>query len=186
MKKLLVAGGAVVVLLIFIFCVCIGTVNREVTLRTGFEASEKNVTISFDKMWKTLANQAEINEKYKDDFKDVAPELVEARYKGGTGKLMAWIQEHNPEFTPAMYTKLMDSVAQERTVFNREQQKMIDYHREHTQFVRKPVQKMILGMFGDSSELTISLITSSKTEDVVATGKDDDVNLFDKKKPEKE
>ena len=181
MNKMLVAIGAVVVLIILFVFVAIGTINKEVTLRTGFEATEKNVAISFDKMWKTLANQAEINEKYKDDFKDVAPELVEARYKGGTGKLMAWIQEHNPEFTPDMYTKLMDSVAQERTVFNREQQKMIDYHREHTTYVRKPVSKTILNMFGDPSELEITLVTSSRTETVTATGKDDDVNLFDKK-----
>ena len=181
MKKALVGIGAAVLLIIIFIFVALGTVNQEITLRTGFEAAENNVTISFDKMWKTLANQAEINEKYKDDFKDVAPELVEARYKGGTGKLMAWIQEHNPEFTPAMYTKLMDSVAEQRAVFNREQQKMIDYHREHMTYVRKPVQKMILGMFGDNSELEINLITSTKTETVVATGKDDDVSLFDKK-----
>ena len=46
MQKLLVGIGTVVFLIIIFILATLGTVNQEVILRTGFEAAEKNVTIS--------------------------------------------------------------------------------------------------------------------------------------------
>lgn len=158
------------------------TVGHEVDLRKNIEAQKKTVAISFDTTWKILETKAGIVGKYKDDFKEIWPEIIGGRYKDGGGSLMKWIQERNPNFDSSLYKDLMVSVEAERKNFEREQKKLIDFHREREAYVEKPLSGTILKFFGNTEKIEIQIITSTKTEGVVESGKDDDtVDLFKKK-----
>lgn len=158
--------------------ICYSTVKSEVDLRTQFEAQEKSVAVSYDTTWKILQTKAGIVDKYKNDFKAIWPEIISGRYNQGSGQMMQWIQERNPNFDSSLYKDLMASVESERHRFETNQNKLIDIHREHTALVRGPLTKFILSLFGSNKELGINIITSTQTQSVIESGKDDDVDLF--------
>jgi L-rhamnose mutarotase len=159
---------------------CLSTVSREVDLRTQIQAKQEANKPSFDTMWKILAQKAGVTEQYKKDFKEIWPELIAGRYSQGGGKMMLWIQERNPDFDSSLYKDLMASIEAERKRFLRDQQLLIDYKREHDQLRKRPISGLVLRMFGDASEATITIVTSAQTDTAFATGQENDTDLFKK------
>jgi hypothetical protein len=159
---------------------CLSTVSREVDLRTQIQAKQEANKPSFDTMWKILAQKAGVTEQFKKDFKEIWPELIAGRYSQGGGKMMLWIQERNPDFDSSLYKDLMASIEAERKRFLRDQQLLIDYKREHDQLRKRPISGLVLRMFGDASEATITIVTSAQTDTAFATGQENDTDLFKK------
>ena len=56
----------------------------------------------FDNTWKKIAGQAGVATEYKNSFKEVYVELMDARYKhdegAGQETLMKWITESTPQY----------------------------------------------------------------------------------------
>jgi hypothetical protein len=178
MKVFFIVGSICTVVLIAVIAFsCIGYTNTEVDLRNRFVAQEKVSMSYFDKMWKIISQHAQITDKYKEDFKEIYIPMMEGRYKHGGGKMMQWVQERNPEFSSAMYTKLMNTVESQREGFHREQKKLVDIKMAHDNLRQKIPSKFIVG---DSEPLVLKLVTSSKTKKVMETGEDNDVDLFKK------
>ena len=153
--------------------------NNEISLRNHIEAQQKTCEAYYDKLWKIISQKAQVAEKYKDAFKEIYPALIEGRYgneKGGT--LMKWITESNPTFDVSLYKDLMSSIEGERAGFFMEQKKLIDLDREHKTLRQQFPASMFIGTRPD---VKITIVTSSQTEAVYKTGKEDDINLFDKK-----
>ena len=121
-----------------------------------------------------MKQQAQIPDKYKDDFKEIYLPLMEARYKSGGG-MMKWVQERNPEFDSSMYKTLMNTVESQREGFHREQKKLVDLKREHDNLRQKFPSSLVCG---SAKELEIKLVTSGKTKETFATGEENDVDLF--------
>ena len=90
---------------------------------------------------------------------------------------MLWIKEHNPEFDSKIYMKLMTSIEANRKEFMHAQTEMLDMKREHDN-LRTTAPSM---WFIPDKEVTVKIVTSTKTERVFESGKDDDVQLFKKK-----
>jgi len=177
---LVIAGVAIIAVLVVVFT-GIGAVNREVELRNQAVAQEKANGVIYDEVWKVLQTKACILEKFADDFKTIYGTIMEDRYKGeqnGPGPTFKWIQEHNPNFTPEMYKDLSIAVEAYRGKFSRVQQKLIDIKREHDNLRMKIPSCWFVG---GKPELKITIVTSSKTQRVMESGKEDNIDLFQKK-----
>ena len=155
------------------------TYNKK--FETG-KAFQQNSEVVFDNTWKKIQLQANVTVEYKEGFRDVFVELMDARYQNDAGAgqqtLMKWVTEANPEFDASLYKTLMNTIEGSRNEFTMEQKKLIDIDRElKTMKVTFP-NSLVLG---NKPDLEIRLVTSAKTEDAFRTGQENDVDLFPKK-----
>lgn len=176
-----IAGGAIVSIGFFLVIVVAAIVtsfyyrNSELELRNRVLAKQQECEVTFDQVWKTISQQAQIAEKYKDGFREIFVGMADARYGGKTKPMASFVQEANPNLDPSLYKQLMNTVEDQRAVFAREQKELISLAREHnTMLQRFPGSLFLAGR----SAIDIKLVTSTKTENSFRTGKDDDVNLF--------
>ena len=152
--------------------------NREVNLRNLAEAQRGNIENVYDKMWKILQQKAQVTDEYKEAFREIYPQLIEGRYSQGDGSLMKWIQESNPNFDTSLYKDLMNSIEVERTYFAAEQKKMLDIIRQHNTLL----QTIPSGWFlSGKMPIEYTVISSTKAKNVMQTGEDNDVDLFNRK-----
>lgn len=151
--------------------------NQYVRLKNSYDAQVSVDKAIYDEVWKVIKQQANISEKYSSEFKGIYKELMDARYKEGSGKLMQWITESNPNFDASLYKDLMKTIEAQRTKFTNNQKKMIAIHAEIKNLVMVFPGSLFLG----SKEIPkLELITSTQTEQVFESGKDDNVDLFSK------
>ena len=173
--KLAIVGGVVFALIALVTVVkFVGYNNTEIELRTQFDAQVKVNESYYDKMWKILSQQAQVADKYSKDFKSIYTGIMEGRYSKG-GAMMKWIQERNPNFDTSLYKKLMISIEAQREGFHREQKKTLDIVRTHDNLRQKFPSNLIVG---GADKLEWTVISSSRAKEVMATGIDDDVKVF--------
>lgn len=155
----------------------VGVSNTEIELREQAVAQEKDNQNIYDKTWKIISQKAQIADKYAKEFKDIYANLMNERYEGDekSNPTFKWIHEQNPKFSTEMYKDLGDSISSCRAEFARVQSRLIDIKREHDVLRKRFPSKLIVG---GREELIVTIVTSSKTDEVFKTGKDDDVELF--------
>lgn len=177
-KKIIALVSSVigVMVIIILFAMNISIENNEIDLRETTVAQNKRCETYFDKMWKILTQKAGVTIQYKDAFMEIYPKLIEGRYSQGDGSLMKWIQESNPDFDTSLYKDLMKSIEIERTGFFNEQSILIDMQREHKVYLQKAPSRWFLD--DNLKPVDIKVITSSRTDEVYRTGKEDDIELF--------
>jgi hypothetical protein len=177
--KALAAVGALIGLVVMVFMMYMSYSNSEVRLRNAVKAQQEANTTSFDTCWKIIQGQAQVADKYKDSFKEIYVGLMEGRHYEKGGSLMKFITESNPNFDIKLFEKVSNSIEAQRTAFMRDQQKLIDLKREHDN-----VLTTMPGSFfvGSRPPVEIKIVTSTKTENVFQTRKEDDVDVFNTKK----
>ena len=175
-KKIIAIIASIVsaLMIIIIFSMNISIENNEIDLRETTVAQNKRCEAYFDKVWKILKQKAGVTEQYKATYEKVAVSIMEGRK--GEGEMMRWIQERNPQFDTSLLKDLMKSISVERTGFFNEQSILIDMQREHKVYLQKAPNRWFLA--DNLKPVEIKVITSSKTEDVYRTGKEDDIDLF--------
>lgn len=149
--------------------------NREATLRELYSGKVKNQANVFDAMWKIIAKKAQLTENYKQGFAETLTNMVDSRYSKGDGSLMKWVQEQNPTLPPALYIDLANTIESQSMGFVNEQKELIDIANQYNILIAKFPGSWFLS---DRQRIDVKLITSSKTESVQASGKDNDVDLF--------
>lgn len=150
--------------------------DRNVNLKNDFKAQKDVVAGNYDKMWKVLRDQAQLTEEHADKFKEIYADIIGGRYSDGQGSLMMWVTEQNPQFDQGNYAALMQNIEALRTEFETEQKKVIAIMQQHNN-LREEFWSSI--WLGDEPALEYTMITSTKTQNVVETGQDDDA-LFKK------
>ena len=184
-KNLLIGFGILTIVLcivggIFFYNVSID--KEELQLRQTVMSQQQKCGAFYDKMWKVLQQQAGVAEEYKNSFKEVYSNIITGRYADKPQLLMQWVQEKNPQFDPSMFQSLMRQISIEREGFLQEQNKLIELNQQHLLFIN-PVNQPT-SWFLNATQQTpvgIMIVTSTKTEEVMKTGKDDDVQLFNRK-----
>lgn len=178
MKSLIMVGSLVAVLVMFGMFI-IGLLNHEAGLAIAIEAKQTDQTSEFDNMTKKISQMAQIPEAKKDALKEIFVEYASARSGDKTsGSLANWIHEAVPNAELKEFENLQNIIVSSRDSWTMRQKELIDLDREHDKmFVEFPTGQ-ILRMFG-RKRTEIIVITSSKTEKVFETGKDDDIRLFD-------
>lgn len=178
MKKAMYAGGifGVLAIVFAIFFYGVGIENRWIDLGNSYDQQTANLETFHDKMWKTIKSQAKVTDKAKDAFKDIYVGIMEGRYSHGSGQMMNWIKEQNPEFDQTMYTKLMTTIEAQRTAFHKEQKIMQGLVKEMNDLREKFPSKYWLS---DEEEVVFEPISSSVSKNVMETRQDDDLHLGD-------
>ena len=151
--------------------------NQEISLRKQAKAQRGKVEGVFDTMWKTISQQAQVSNEYKDAFKEIYPDLIAGRYSQGDGSLMKWIQEANPEFDTSLYKHLMQTIEVQRIQFQKSQERMLDLIREHETLCETYPSKWFIS---NKTPIEYTVISSTKSKMTMETGIDDDVELFKK------
>ena len=175
-------GVFAVIALSFLFW-AIGLSNTEKKLFLSGKAVQLQTQVIYDNTWKTIAGQAGVLGKYKDDFKEVYVELMDARYKNDAGAgqqtLMKWVTENHIPLDASLYKTLMNTIEGSRKEFTFQQEKLIDIDRQHKSLKATFPNSLIIG---NRPDLEIKLVTSAKTEEAFKTGQENDgINPFEKK-----
>lgn len=152
--------------------------DRDIKLQSAFKRQKGAIAVNYDNMWKILKQKAQITDKSVDAFKSIYIPMIEGRYSKGDGSLMKWVTEQNPEFKQSQYTDLSQSVEALRKEFEIEQRKMLAIVEQHDNLRNEFWSSIFLSHV---KPLVYKPITSTQTEDVMKSGKDDDIQLFDKK-----
>ena len=170
-------GAAVIAFIIAIVCVNMyfSYNNREVTLRELAEAQRSDIEAVHDAMWKIISQKAQISQEYRAGFDSIYTHIIEGRYSQGDGALMKWITESNPNFDTSLYKDVMDAVESERTHFLHAQEKMIDIKRQHSVLCKTYPGRWFIT---NTSEIEYTVISSTRSKEVMKTGTDDDVKLY--------
>jgi hypothetical protein len=169
---------AVLVVLGVIFMMNISYGNAEVRLRNQIAAQQDANTLVYDKVWKVIAQKAQVTDQAKDSFKEIYIPLMEGRYKQG-GQMMKWIQEQNPQFDQSIYKDLMNSIEGLRTEFQNVQIKLRDLKREHDNLLDTAPSRWFLS---GREKIKVQLVTSGKTSETFSTGEENDVDVFGRNK----
>ncbi|MBE6188705.1 MAG: hypothetical protein E7143_06250 [Rikenellaceae bacterium] len=164
---------AVVVLLLIILYFVYN--NREVALRKEAEAQRGKIESVYDTMWKVLKQEAGVTEQYRQTFEKIYPALIAGRYSGNGSELVKMIQESNPAFDTKLYDKLMQAIEVQRAYFASAQQRMLDIIRERETLLESLPSKWFIS---NKSKIDYTVISSEKTQSVMTTRREDDVDLF--------
>jgi hypothetical protein len=188
MKNFIIALGIVTLSLGGIVLVMyISLNNKEKRGRNLTEAQQNVCQANFDKMHKVIVQTAQVPERFieqsKEAFKEIYPQLMEGRYSNERGgALMSWVSEHNPNFDMAavgkMYERLQVVIEANRNEYFNEQEKLISYRNNHKNLIETWPGSMFIKK-ERRVPVEITVITSTFTEDVYRTGKEDDIDLFD-------
>ena len=178
MKKIITISTTVIVVLLaaVLTITYFGINNKEINLRKQAIAQEDKIEVVYDKVWKTIQQKAQISNEYRDAFSEIYPEIMENRYGGDEGgALMKWITESNPNFDTSLYKDLSQSIEVLRTEFQKNQERMLDIIREHSSLCERYPSRWFVK---NKEKIEYTVISSTKSKTVMATGIDDNVDLF--------
>lgn len=145
--------------------------NKEIGLRNQIVAKQKANEAVFDKVWKTIKQVTQCKDDYKDSFRAVMVETTDKRYSGDRSAALAkWVSESNIAPDPGIFTKVMNTIEANRGQFLDTQVGLLDLNREHTDVVTKFPGSFLVGSRGI---IEVKIVTSSKTEEVFASGKEE-------------
>jgi hypothetical protein len=177
---ILVKAVLIIMPVIFIVSTYASFNNTDVNFRTEFDMQIKNRTAFFDKMWKTISQQSQIAVKNDSSFKHNVALIMEGR-KDAQGLFMKWITESNPNAdfraVQELYRDLSRSIESERNSFYERETTLSSIQREHSRFLRS-FPNNVYNLFLGRKELVYNPITSDKTDEVMKSGKDNDVKVF--------
>lgn len=184
-----VSIGAVIFTAILLISGYFNIQNTAVAKQENVRSHETSYNQEFDNMFKKIAQIAQIPDHAlqgaKDAFKEIYTPLVEGRYKDGRNDgLMRWIQESNPQFDTkdyySLYQQLANTIEASRDKLTNKGNEWISVVQDYNTYIKTVPASWVLSDSQFPRE-EAKIITSSKTEEAVKTGKDDDINLFDKK-----
>ena len=176
--KEIVVGLLVVVLLgsLAVFGKGVSVYNTHIDLSTKIEAKQKDNEANFDLMWKKISQVVQVSDKYKDGLKEVLNAYVEGRKKDSDQLLMDWTKEAVPQFDSSIYKQINNVIVGSRDDFYNNQKILIDLSRQHNNFIRRFPNNVFCG-FMNIKPIEIKVVTSSKTDKVFETGKEEDIKL---------
>jgi len=182
MNKLTITLGIISIVIVIVLSMIFGIIgwsNGEVNLRQQVIAQQKVNETVFDNTWKIISQTAQVTDKYKESFRVVYKEMMEGRYSAdkNTNPLFKWISESTPQFSDAIYIRLMNIIEANRATFTLEQKKLIDINRQHTTMI-SVFPGILLASIFNRQEIEITVITSERTEEIFKTEREDSVNVF--------
>jgi hypothetical protein len=170
-------GGIVALVLVFGI---IGFNNNEVDLRNQFTQKGTERTAFYDKMWKTISQKSQIALRNDSSFRQNV-ELIMSGRRDAEGLFMKWVTESNPnanfQEVSALYKDLSRSVEAEREGFFQQEKVLQDIKLQHDNLLSK-FPTSFYGWLLGKKRLDYKPITSDRTDEVIKTGKDNDVNVF--------
>lgn len=195
MSKFLVIGGIIaVIVFLLVGALIVGvwwmnTSNREVSLRNQIEAKQADNKNVYDSVWKEISQVAQVTDAQKDALIQLTIGYAQARAAGtaskGGGSLVdvdvRKVQEIVPNLDTSAYKQLMNVITAGRAKFERVQTEILDLNLAHNNLLDQFPSSLVCS---GRPRIKIDLVTSSRTDNAFATGKDDDVNVFNRNQPQ--
>lgn len=184
-KTLLTLGGFLglgIVLAFVLLAMGVSFHNSEVTLRNTITAKQTDNKNEMDAMWKNIAQTAQVAEKDRESLSAIFKEYASARTGTGDSKpIMNWIKEAVPnvQVNSDVFKNLMNIIVSQRDGFKFRQKELLDFGREHDNLIMKFPGNIFASILG-RKHIELVIVTSTRTENAFKTGKDDEVNLFEK------
>lgn len=154
--------------------------NTEIELRNTFTQKYSERTAFYDKMWKVLSQKSQIALKNDSSFQNNVNVIMAGR-KDAPQVFMKWITESNPNANfnevSILYQELSRAVEAQREGMLVQEKYMQDVVKQHSNLLQK-FPGSFYNIFFSRSMLEYKPITSDRTDDVMKTGKDNDVKLF--------
>lgn len=173
--------GLVALIAVMTVATVVSFSNREIELRSRFDQKINERTAFYDKMWKTLAQKSQIALKNDSSFARNVNAIMAGR-EDAQGLFMKWVQESNPnanyEAVSSLYRDLSRAVEGQRDGFFMKEKEIQDLVLQHTMLINQWPGSMWNGLFFHREPLTYRPITSDRTDEVIRTGRDNDVKLF--------
>lgn len=172
--------GGLIIFAISLFSGFIGFSNNEVDLKNRFGQKMDERTAFYDKMWKTLSQKSQVALKNDSSFAQNVNAIMTGR-KDAQGLFMKWVTESNPnanfDQVSVLYQDLSRAIESQRDGFFMEEKMIQGIVLEHNNLLQKFPGSFYNYFFGRKA-LIYKPITSDRTDDVIKTGKDNDVKLF--------
>lgn len=172
--------GAVLVFAFMLVTGFISFSNREIDLRNQFKQKMDERTAFYDKMWKTISQKGQVALKNDSSFQNNVNVIMAGRKDAGD-LFMKWVQESNPnsnfEAVAALYEDLSRAIEGERDGFFMEEKVVQGIVLEHSNLIQK-FPGSFYNIFMGRQALVYKPITSDRTDEVIKTGKDNDVSVF--------
>ena len=176
----LITIGLAIILGLFIFSSFVSFSNGEVDLRNTFTKHYTDRTAAFDKMWKTLSQKGQVAVRNDSSFQNIVKIQMNGQ-KDGEQVVMKWIQQSNPTATftevSKMYQDLSRTIESERTSFLERETTLSSIKMQHDNLLGK-FPGSFYNMFMGRKPLEFKPITSDRTDEVIRTGKDNNVEVF--------
>ena len=183
MQKTIIRWSAIgigAIMILMLFSGIIGFSNDEVDLRNRYTQKMDERTAFYDKMWKTISQKSQIALKNDSSFAKNVNAIMAGR-KDAPGIFMKWVQESNPnanyEAVSALYADLSRAVEGQRDGFFMQEKMIQGIVLEHSNLIGKFPGSLYNVFFGRKA-LEYKPITSDRTDEVIKTGKDNDVSVF--------
>lgn len=183
MSKNLIAKLSVIVGILIVGFIMVASVvsfsNKEIDIRNNFNQKESERTAFYDKLFKTINQKTQIAVKNDSSFIKVVNAQVQGQ-KNGEDVTWAWVKQSNPAATYGEVTKLYSDLSRavegERLGFFEQEKMLQDIKRQHDNLLAKFPGSMY-NLVLNRSRLKYSPIKSDETEEVMRTGKDNNIKL---------
>lgn len=169
-----VAVGAVVALLAVTYVV--STVNTEVRLRNDLTAKQTDNVSEYDSLWKKIEQAAQVTQAQKRALLEIVTAHAEARGGGARGAVANWIHESVPDVDTTTFDNLQNIITASRDRFAMRQKELLALKSRHDSMLDSFPSGNILAVF-DRDRIDVTVVTSTKADEVFERGRDDDVEL---------
>ena len=157
--------------------------NEGNRMETGIVYQQEKNKTSFDSMWKTILETAQVTKQYSKDIKSISVETAKARYgEGGSKAIILFLQEQGIQVDSALYSKLMTIIETKRGTFDRSQEALVARLQEYDLWRKSPRVKMVNWLwFMHFPKIDLNkyqVVTSDETQKAFDTKKADKLNVF--------
>jgi hypothetical protein len=184
MNKTLIGCGVLfgigVILSLILGGYFVSVMNRETGLRNQITAKQKDNTSEYDNLWKKLSQSAQVTDAQREALRDIIVGYADAR-NSGSGSLATSVREAVPNVDSSTFNNLLNIVTSSRDAWTMRQKELIDMKREHDNIIDMVPSNIVCAILG-RDKIEIKIVTSTRTEESFKTGKDDDVDLFNRPK----
>jgi hypothetical protein len=182
MNKTLIGCGIIAVIGI-IFAIILGgyfvsVMNKETRIHNQITAKQTDNTSEYDNLWKKLSQSAQVTDAQKEALRSIIIGYADAR-KSGAGSLATMVHEAVPTVDTSTFNNLLNIVTSSRDAWTMRQKELIDMKREHDNIIDLFPSSVVCAILG-RQKIDIKIVTSSRTGEAFRTGKDDDVDLFNR------
>lgn len=168
--------------ILVVVMVVISTANQETAISTALKQKQRDNMNANDRMWKTIDQVAQTTEAQKEALKEIFNGYAEARGANTSqpsAALATWINEAVPNVDTDTFKNLQNIITSQRESFAMRQTELLDLKRSHDKLLQSIPSNIILASLG-REPIDVVIITSTRTENSFETGRDDDIQLFNK------
>lgn len=158
-----IISGIVLLFIGIYFIMKVNAQNKHNTMKNAAVAQVEVRDANFDKMFKTIAQIAQVPEKAKDAFREIYTPLIEGRYSNDDQVMFKFIKEQNPQFDFSLYKDVSIAIESGRNEFFLEQKKMVSMATAHKTYIRNWPASMFID---PNDTVAYKLVTSTYTQQV--------------------